>query len=275
MPNKRGLKPTPRHKLQACKPYHPPLGLIAAPTQFAVVPKQLSMWLNDTYGDCVTAEEAFAKAAFSVMNGLAELFIPDAEVQRWASKYGFLDGALLTDVMDQMAIDGFTVGGVNYKDGPYQGVDYSNETVLQSAISQGPVNIGIDADALPSGAGNQMGWYDLSGGNFQNEDHCVSLTGFGTAGFCFGALGVAVPAGVDPNTPSCYLLYTWKTIGVVSHAWLMGTCAEAWLRMPTTPGQGPAPRATSSAGSACASFASTSSSCATSSARTDGGFRPD
>jgi hypothetical protein len=27
----------------------------------------------------------------------------------------------------------------------------------------------------------------------------------------------------------------------VSHAWLLGTCTEAWVRNPTTPGQSPAP----------------------------------
>ena len=43
-----------------------------APAQFAYVPKQLSMWGNDQYGDCVSAEEAFAKACYS-----PEIFIDD------------------------------------------------------------------------------------------------------------------------------------------------------------------------------------------------------
>src|SRR5436309_8040282 len=113
---KRGAKPSPPHKLLSTPPYYPPLA--APPTQFAMIPTKLSMWDNDRDGDCVTAQEACSKGAWSVFCGLPDLFIPDAEVIRWASKYGFLNGATLTEVMDEMAKDGFTVNGVNYKDGP-------------------------------------------------------------------------------------------------------------------------------------------------------------
>jgi hypothetical protein len=200
------------------------------------------MWLNDQFGDCVTAEEAFAKAAYSVMNGQPEVFIQDSVVQTWATQNGFLDGANLTDVMDQMAKSGFQQGGVTYGDGPYASVDYSTESVLQNAISLGPVKIGIDANALPSGAGNQQGWVATGGspGQFQNEDHCVSLCGYGTAQYLFQQLGVSLPSGLQP-TQTGYLLYTWSTIGFVDHAWIMSTCAEAWLRNPTTPGTNPPP----------------------------------
>ena len=75
----RGALPTPRHRLLAATPFVAPPFLMA-PTQFAVVPPQLSFWDNNVDGDCVTAEEAFAKAVFSVMTGQPELFIPDAEV---------------------------------------------------------------------------------------------------------------------------------------------------------------------------------------------------
>lgn len=232
----RGARPSPRYKLQAATPHRP---IKAAPAQFAVVPKQLSAWYNDQYGDCVTAQEAFSKAAWSVQCGLPELFIPDAEVKRWASKYGFLNGANLTDVMDQMQKDGFTVSGQNYKDGPYNGVDYSNETILQSAIYTGPVNIAIDADALPSGAGNQQGWYAVGKGRFPNTDHCVALSGYGPAEYLYKALGVTLPTPLAGR--SGYLLFTWSTIGFVDHDWLMSTCVEAWVRNPTTPGQSPDP----------------------------------
>ncbi len=232
----RGAKPSPRYKLQSAAPHRVK---VAAPAQFAIVPKQLSMWFNDTYGCCVTSQEAFAKAAWSVQCGLPELFIPDAEVKRWAGKYGYLNGANLTDVMDTMARDGFTVSGVNYKDGPYQGVDYSNETVLQSAIYTGPVNIAIDADALPSGAGNQSGWYATGTGRFPNTDHCVALSGYGPAEYLYKQLGLTTPTALAGK--SGYLLFTWNTIGFVDHPWLMGTCVEAWVRNPTTPGQSPTP----------------------------------
>ncbi len=230
----RGAKPSPRYKLQAATPFVP---LKAAPAQFAIVPPKLSYWYNDRYGICVTSQEAVCKAAWSIQCGLAELFVPDEEVLRWATKYGFRDGADLAEVMDRMQKDGFTVAGQNYKDGPYFGVDYSNEAVLQAAIASGPVNIAIDADALPSGAGNDQGWWALGNRRFPNTDHCVALLGYGPAEYLFKQLGVALPAALAGK--SGYLLFTWSTIGFVDHSWLMNTCVEAWVRKPTTPGQIP------------------------------------
>jgi hypothetical protein len=236
---KRGARPSPRHKLLSATPHRV---LTAPPPEFAGLATQLSYWLNDEEGDCVTAEEAEAKGSYSAgYCGLADLFIPDGVVGSWADRYGFANGAALTDVMDQMQKTGFVVDGKEYKDGPYKGVDYSNESVLRSAIATGPVKIAIAADCLPSGAGNHTGWYSFGNQNNHNTDHCVGLRGYGTAAFCFKALGVPVPTGVDPAKPDCYILYTWKTYGVVDHAWIMGTCDEAWVRVPTTPGQSPSP----------------------------------
>lgn len=221
----RGARPTPRHKLAAATPHIP---LRAVPTQVAYVPKKLSFWLNNQDGDCVTAEEAFNK-------DVAGIFIQDSTVQTWASQYGFMNGAMLTDVMDQMAKQGFLQDGDVYGDGPYTSVDYSNEAVLQSALSIAPVKIGIDANALPSGAGNNQGWSAFGGrpGQYSNEDHCVALAGYGPADWLYQQLGVPLPAGVDA-TKTCYLLFTWSTIGVVDHDWIMSTCGEAWLRNPST-----------------------------------------
>ncbi len=232
----RGAKPSPRWKLQSATPHKI---LSAAPAQFAVVPSKLSIWNNDVYGCCVTSQEAFAKAAWSTQCGLPELFVPDAEVKRWASKYGFLNGANLSEVMDRMAKDGFTVDGKNWKDGPYSGVDYNSDSVLQNAIFTGPVNIAIDADALPAGAGNFMGWYATGKGRFPNTDHCVALCGYGSAEYLYKQLNVPLPSALAGK--SGYLLFTWNTIGFVDHDWLMSTCVEAWVRNPTTPGQAPTP----------------------------------
>lgn len=236
----RGAKPTPKHVIAASEPFVP-LPTLFAPTQFAVVPPKLSMWYNDRFGICVSAQEAFAKAAYSVQIGLPELFIPDAEVLRWATKYGFRDGANLDEVMKQMSIDGFTVNGVNYHDGGYKSVDYTNDSVLQAAILQGPVNIAIDANALSSSAGNVQGWYSTGGspGQYPNTDHCVALSSFGPAEFLYQALNVPMPSALAGK--SGYLLFTWSTIGFVDRAWLLSTCVEAWVRNPTTPEQVPAP----------------------------------
>ncbi len=230
-PFHRGAKKSPRHKLLAASPHRV---TSSPPPQFAFVPKQLDMWGNDQYGDCVSAEEAFAKACYS-----PEIFIPTQTVTSWAQAGGFLNGADLTSVMDAMKQAGFVVGQQMYNDGPYTGVDYSNETVLQSALSQGPVKIAIDANALPSGAGNQQGWVGTGGspGQFGNTDHCVAICGYGPASWLFQQLGIPLPAGLS----SGYLLYTWSTIGFVDHAWIMSTCVEAWLRNPTTVGVPPLP----------------------------------
>lgn len=221
----RGAIPSSRHKLLAAEP-HKLRDTI--PAQVAYVPPKLSYWGNNQYGDCVTAEEAFNKDVSGV-------FVSDSIVEGWASKHGFLNGAMLTDVMDSMAKSGFSQNSHVYGDGGYKSVDYSNEAILQSALSVAPVKIGIDANALPSTAGGTNGWHALGGseGQFSNTDHCVALAGYGPSAWLFAQLGVAVPAGIDP-AKICYLLFTWSSIGVVDHDWIMSTVSEAWLRNPST-----------------------------------------
>lgn len=231
-----GARPSPRHKLLSAPRFVLPRAPV--PAQFAVVPKQLDMWGNDRYGDCVTAEEAFAKACYQ-----PEIFIPANVVIDHARRHGNLNGADLVDVMDTFQRDGFQVGSQKYNDGPYSAVDYSSEAVLQAAISQGPIKIAISSDALPSGAGNVQGWYIFGRHPEGQTDHCTALCGYGPASYCFQALGVPLPSGVSP-TKTCYLHYTWSTIGVVDHDWILSTCAEAWLRTPTTVGVPPLPQPT-------------------------------
>lgn len=222
---KTGAKPTPRHVLIAAPKF---LRHVAAAPAIAYVPSKLSFWLNNQDGDCVTAEEAFAKACSGI-------YITDATVQTWASQNGVLNGADLNQVLTMMQTAGFKQDGNTYNDGPAVTVDYSNETVLQQALTVGPVKIGIDADALPVTAGNQSGWVATGGspGSFTSEDHCVCLAGFGTAQFLFSQLQVPLPASLSPTTNG-YLLFTWNTIGFVDHAWIMSTTGEAWVRNPTT-----------------------------------------
>ena len=241
-PFPRGAIPTPRHKLQQAVPH---LVLFAPPPQFGVAPKNLNMEGNDQYGDCVSAEEAFAKAVWSLICGLAELMPTAAECIAFARQYGYLNGANLTDVMDTMKSRGMSIGGKLYYDGNYAGVDYSNETTLQSAITVGPVKVAIDANALPSGAGNRQGWVAVGGSpnQFPNTDHCICYFGYGPATFLFGLLGLSVPSGLSA-TKTYYLAYTWATIGVVDHDWIMSTTTEGWVRSPTTPGQVPTPTPT-------------------------------
>lgn len=211
----------------------------APPAKVITVPKRLSYWGNNQYGDCVTAESVFAMADYSTALGIDEIFVTDAATIAWARSHGWLNGAALLDVMRDMQRDGIKdEKGILRKSGKPSSVDFSNEDTLKSAIAQGPVSIAIDAGALPSGAGNKSGWYAFGGRSFPNVDHCVGLHGYGPTADLFKALNVVPPANAPANG---YYLYTWSTIGVVDHQWLMNTCVEAWVRNPTVTDLGPPP----------------------------------
>ena len=137
---KRGAIASPRHALAAATPYLAP---IEAPPNFIMKPQRISMWGNDVHGDCVTAEEAFAKACNS-----PEIFISDDEVIAWATRHGVLEGAQLPQVMTWMQTDGFPDGSFIDDDGPHLSVEWADAGTLQSAISIGPVKIGIAADQI-------------------------------------------------------------------------------------------------------------------------------
>ncbi len=239
---KCGLKPTPAHRIAEAvtsgqlRVYRPE---IAAPSQVAMVPQRLSMWLNDQDGDCVTAEEAFAIAAYSTWLGLPEIFIPDASVLAFCNHFGVLNGADLLSVMEDMQLTGLVGSdGRTYRDGLPSVVDLTNESALQAALATGPVKLGIMSSALPDNAGHQNGWYAFNPGPNGPEDHCTSLCGFGPIEWLARQLGVVLPL----STPAtAYLLFTWSSIGLVSYAWLKAACAEAYVRTPTTLGLSPTP----------------------------------
>jgi hypothetical protein len=189
------------------------------------------MWLNDVDGDCVTAEEAFAKAATST----PELFITDATVLAWATANGVLDGAELTQVLDLMQSAGFEQDGQTYDDGPFTSVDWTNAATLQNAISQGPVKIGVAADQLENAVGTAdmppNGWIATGFQPDTNLDHCVSLCGFGEIGWLANQLGVGSP--VPGDTPA-YALFTWSSVGIIDVPSMLAITGEAWLRNPVT-----------------------------------------
>jgi len=223
----RGALPSPRARLAAAQPH-----IISGPTppQLLYRPTKLSFWLNDKDGDCVTAEEAFAKACYT-----PEIFIQDSEIVSWATKHKVLNGAFLVDVLDDMIKDGFKQDGRTYYDGQHTAVDWTNAAVLQNAIAHGPVKIGVAADQLEAVVPNPptSGWFAINFKNDANEDHCVSLCGYGTFSWLAGQLGVTVPKGLDPNTPG-YGLFTWDSIGIIDNPSMVAITQEAWLRNPTT-----------------------------------------
>jgi hypothetical protein len=141
--------------------------------------------------------------------------------------------------------------GTLYTAGPYTTVDFSDESQLQAALATGPVNFGIDADALPSAAGNQAGWYAFGGtpGSFTNDDHCTPCFGFVSGSMSVNAAfaavsqayGVTVSPPAGAPTGNVYLWYTWSTVGIVDFPWIMSTASEAYVQNPTTVGQTPGP----------------------------------
>jgi len=224
----RGATPTPRHLLAAAAPYSVTVG---APPTHLVVPHKLSMWGNDVHGDCVTAEEAFAKACHS-----PEIFITDKVAMGWASQHGVLEGANLHQVLQWMQNGGFQQGGHTYDDGPFYSLDWTNPATLTSAIAQGPVKIGVAADQLEVAwrtTHGHTGWFATGFHADANEDHCVSLCGYGTIAWLAQHLKAKVPAKVDGTKPG-YAMFTWDSIGIIDQPSLLAITHEAWLRTPTT-----------------------------------------
>ncbi|MBB2893795.1 peptidoglycan-binding domain-containing protein [Flexivirga oryzae] len=225
---RRGAIPTPRHVLAAARAFEPP---VAAPPQFFTRPAQISMWGNDVHGDCVTAEEAFAKACHD-----PEIFITDSEAIGWATGHGVLEGAYLPDVLTWMEHDGFRRNGTVYDDGGHSSVDWTNPSRLHGAIAQGPVKIGVAADQLEDAwlsTGGQNGWFATGFHHDDNEDHCTSLCGYGTIGWLAAQLGVSVPASVNAGAAG-YAMFTWNSIGIIDHPSMVAITQEAWVRHPTT-----------------------------------------
>jgi hypothetical protein len=225
---KRGAIPTQRSALAAATPYSARVG---APPTFIVIPRQLSFWGNYNYGDCVTAEEAFAKAC-----GNPETFISEDDVIDWATRHGVLNGAQLPPVMTWMQNGGFPSGDVTYDDGPYRAVDWTNAAALQDAIAQGPVKLCIAGDQLDGtwqSTNGQSGWFATGYHEDTNYDHCTSLCGYGSIAWLAGQLGVAVPNGVNGDAPG-YAMFTWDSIGIIDVPSMIAITAEAWLRQPTT-----------------------------------------
>jgi hypothetical protein len=225
---KRGAIPSPRSALAAATPFAP---LAGAPPQFLLKPQKLSFWGNDVHGDCVTAEEAFAKACNN-----PEIFIPDADVMAWATRHGVLEGAYLNEVLGWMQTDGFSEGSNVYDDGQHFSVNWTNAAALQGAISQGPVKIGVAAQQLENAwhtTDGRSGWVATGFHADGNEDHCVSLCGYGPLAWLAQQLGGRLPAGIDGSKPG-YALFTWNSIGIIDVPSMLAVTHEAWLRQPTT-----------------------------------------
>ena len=235
-PRPRGAIPTPRHELVAA-PQHR-RSTIAPPASFLAWPIQMCGWGNIGNGDCVTAEECFAKAVVA-----PQVFIPNEKAVQWAANHGFLNGASLTQVMQCMAKYGIQKGGTTYEDGPYLSVNWTDQKTLADAIWQkGPVKLGVCSGNFESNEhgsipGFVSGWtmWDYPAG--LPEDHCVSLCGYGSLAeliYLFAKQGVWVTPVHGMPTALCYAIFTWSSIGIVDEQSLLNFTAEAWVRNPVT-----------------------------------------
>ncbi|MFO0997675.1 MAG: hypothetical protein U1F33_13425 [Alphaproteobacteria bacterium] len=224
----RGAIPSPRHELAAAIPH---VAIAKFPPTKLYFPKELSVWHNDAHGDCVTAEEAFAKACH-----VPEIFITDNEVETWAKAHGVYEGAIISNVLHSMRKHGFDQGGKVYDDGAAHSVNWTDPNVLRSAIYHGPVKIGVAANQLETTCAAhsfKTGWFASGYSADAKEDHCVSLCGYGTIDWLAKQLKAAVPSGVD-TTQQAYALFTWGCIGIIDVPSMLAITHEAWLRTPTT-----------------------------------------
>src|ERR1700733_12418868 len=236
-PLPRGAIPSPRHELAAAMP-HVPDANIAVPPSFLMWPVQMSSWNNYVYGDCVSAEEAFAKATAA-----PQTFIPEATVVAWATTHGYLNGATLTSVMTTMQTNGFPFNKKTYDDGKFNSVNWTNPGILQSAIySHGPVKIGVGAEDFQTNAHGKVtrgtsGWTMYNYPKNQGEDHCVSLCGYGTLEQLVGLFGrhkITVHPVKGMPTGLCYAMFTWNSIGIIDQQSMLNMTYEAWIRTPVT-----------------------------------------
>jgi hypothetical protein len=233
----RGAIPSPRSDLAAAMP-HVPDPKVALPASFLMWPIQMSSWNNYTYGDCVTAEEAFAKATAA-----PQTFIPLATAVAWATSHGYLNGATLTSVLTTMQTKGFPYNNKTYDDGPHLSVNWTNAAILQSAIyTHGPVKIGVAAEEFQSNPHGLVtpgtsGWtmYDYPKGGV--EDHCTSLCGYGTLAqltTLFAQHKVTVHPAKGMPTGLCYAMFSWNSIGIIDAQSMLNMTHEAWIRTPVT-----------------------------------------
>jgi hypothetical protein len=238
----RGAYPTPKHKMAAAIP-HSVSG--ATPPQFIRIPKVLSMWGNDVFGLCCTAEEFFAKACNS-----PEIDMPYGKAVKFARQNWILNGAGIWETIEIVRTKGIYFGDSQYLDGAPKSVNFTNPAILKNAIYQGPVKLGVAADQLENVV-QAIPNYPVNGfvctgfSTDGNLDHCVSLCGYGPAAWLMGQLGGTLPKSLAPATP-CYALFTWSAIGVIDVPSMVAITGEAWLRTPTTiikPNPVPAPKA--------------------------------
>ncbi|HET7086499.1 MAG TPA: hypothetical protein VFI23_17155 [Rhizomicrobium sp.] len=229
-----GAFPTPNHELAAAQPYRGGL----APESFLAWPIEIGNWEEDGEENSRWAEEAFAKACTE-----PKIRLSSAAVRLAARECGASNFARF------MQTHGFREGNIAYLDGPFHSVNWTNTTLLNSAIANaGPVKIGIASANLASWAhghvtAGRSGWAIHGLPPEQPQDRWASLCGYGPLGALtslFERNGVR--ADIPPNMPSdlCYAMFVHGSLGIVDRQSLVNITGEAWVRNPTTIVKNPA-----------------------------------
>jgi hypothetical protein len=83
------------------------------------------------------------------------------------------------------------------------------------------------------------GWsmYNYPHTSAPQEDHCVSLCGYGSLAalvrlFREHKVTVKVPTGMPKRL--CYAVFTWNSIGIIDQQSMLNMTYEAWIRSPVT-----------------------------------------
>ena len=236
----RGLVPTPEEALKAARVYVPRIsGEI--PSCFLQWPIRMSYWGNNEYGDCVSAEEAFAKAAAP-----GYYFIPDCTVVGWAKRHGYLNGATCLSVLSDMQKEGMDFSMTTLYNGDFSIVDYRDCTVLKNAIYNcGPVKLGVGSGMMnPVGkpakgqvTPGKSGWVLYNYPQGVKCDHCISVCGYGFLDNLiseFKRHEVVVKKASDMPNGMWYAVFTWNSIGIIDEQSLLNMTYEAWARFPVT-----------------------------------------
>lgn len=235
-PDLTKIVPTPRDIIEAAPKYVADTQQ-ALPTSYLVWPSQLSYWDNNVDGDCVTAEEAFAKILVAPY-----AFLSDGEVISWADQYNFENGANLYDVMTTMQTQGIHFNGGMLYDGSPSTVVWTDPQQLQSAIyNSGPVKMGVAAENFQSNqhpvTPGKDGWALYGYPSGLAEDHCIGLCGYGSLSDLIGLFksqGVNISQSSGMPGGTWYAAFTWNSVGIIDEQSLINMTGEAWVRSPVT-----------------------------------------
>jgi len=237
----RGAQPTPQSVIDAIPEYKLDVS-VPVPSSYLIWPIQMSYWGNDKYGDCVSAEEAFAKSAAN-----PHIFISDDTLIGWARRHEYLNGATLVAVLKTMKDEGLEISFNTVFDGNYKWISFRDSEIMKSAIvNNGPVKLGVGAGKFEGGKApvhgkvtpGKSGWTMYNYPTGVQMDHCVSICGYGPlaeliAKFKENGVKVKVQKGM-PET-MCYAMFTWNSIGIIDEQSMINMTREAWVREPVTP----------------------------------------